>query len=189
MGNFKVWCFPFHLCVSVCGRRGSQMLRDWQHKNVSINIPSQLNHLCVSFRYISFNLISFLSRVAKVKRVKWGLAGVAVQSSLPSAAGLFPSCAPRSGCSSYLKQWIFRDAYLKTVTCLAWGTVCAAPFLSPRPTGKAAKPREWGDLLGSSNWNKYFSHQSSVFLTKLKITKGNFSLDVVEDDSVMPLSM
>lgn len=46
------------------------MLRDWQHKNVSINIPPQLNHLCVSFRYIYFNLISFLSRVSKVKRVK-----------------------------------------------------------------------------------------------------------------------
>lgn len=158
------------------------MPSDWWRKSVNIVTPP-LNYLCVSFRYL-LNLASFLSKVSKMWWVSEDFLGQWCRAPSPPLLLLYSFPMQHR----HLKQCYFRNAYLK---CSLRCAVCALPSPSPHclsPNQRSSKvlgtrgcPQQLRAILKSS--------ELTVSLTKLKITEGNFCLDVVEVDSVVLLPM
>lgn len=152
----------------------------------ALAIPPEFNHLHI---YIFFNLFFFFScpkaqRLLESVRIWWGSGA-----ELPSLAVLLVyslalhRAQDEQNCLSTMK--------LQSCTpksCALLSLMCSVCSTIPLPSWKTIKVQGAEETL-SSNWEKCFSCQSSHIFSQSNKHPKKTSLDAVEDDSVMPLSM
>lgn len=144
------------------------MPRDWQHKNVNVNIPLQLSYLCMSFRSVPSDLIFFLSRVSQVRQLGEDLLGQQCRDPCPPLLPIYSPLVHHTQDTAQLTWTVmFQRCRPKNHDWISsMCSVCGTVSFPCCPSPSQRSNKVLGDLLGGSNPDKYFTDPSSQFFSQ-----------------------